>query len=48
MWLIHDFLSGLMAAGVVVIAKIGFKNTDTILATTIRAVIMFLFLDFFI
>ncbi len=44
MWLIFAFLSAITAAAVAIFAKLGLKNIDTTLATTIRSIIMALFL----
>lgn len=44
MWLLYAFLSAIFAALVAIFAKLGLKNIDTTLATTIRAVIMSAFL----
>ena len=40
MWLVYAFLSAVTAALVAIFAKLGLKEVDTILATTLRAVIM--------
>lgn len=50
MWLFYAFLSSITAALVAIFAKVGLKNIDSTLATTIRALIMagFLFLVSFI
>ncbi|NQV93381.1 EamA family transporter [Candidatus Kaiserbacteria bacterium] len=44
MWLFYAFLSAIMAALVAIFAKLGLKELDSTLATTIRAIIMALFL----
>lgn len=44
MWLFFAFLSAITAAAVAIFAKLGLKNIDTTLATTIRSIIMALFL----
>ncbi len=44
MWLFYAFLSAVTAALVAIFAKLGLKDIDSTLATTIRAVIMALFL----
>ena len=46
MWLIYAFLSAIAAAFVAILAKMGLKNVDSTLATTVRSIIMagFLFL----
>lgn len=44
LWILLGFLSALFAALVAIFGKIGIKGIDTTLATTIRAVIMALFL----
>ncbi len=44
MWLFYAFLSSISAAFVAIFAKAGLKDVDTTLATTVRAVIMALFL----
>jgi len=40
MWLFYAFLSALMAALVAIFAKLGLKDIDSTLATTVRAIIM--------
>ncbi len=40
MWLIYALLSAIFAAGVAIVGKMGLKNLDSTLATTIRSVIM--------
>ncbi len=45
-YLIYAFFSALAAAGVAIFAKLGLKDVDSTLATTIRAIIMALFLFF--
>ena len=40
MWLIYAFLSAIAAAMVAIFAKMGLKNIDSTLATTIRSIIM--------
>ncbi len=49
MWLVYAFLSAIAAALVAIFAKMGLKNIDPTLATTIRSIIMagFLFLTAF-
>lgn len=44
MWLIYALLSAIFAAGVAIVGRLGLKNIDSTLATTIRAVIMAVFL----
>lgn len=44
MWLFYAFLSAFFAALVAVFAKLGLKDIDSTLATTVRSVIMALFL----
>ncbi|MEK9167941.1 MAG: EamA family transporter [Patescibacteria group bacterium] len=44
MWLFYAFLSALTAALVAIFAKLGLKDVDSTLATTIRAIIMAVFL----
>lgn len=44
MWLIYAFLSSIFAAAVAILAKLGLKDIDSTLATTIRAFIMAVFL----
>lgn len=44
MWLFYAFLSALFAALVAIFGKIGLKNIDSTLATTVRSVVMALFL----
>jgi transporter family protein len=43
-WLIFAFLSSITAALVAIFAKMGLKNVDSTLATTIRSIIMAIFL----
>ncbi|MEX0917479.1 MAG: EamA family transporter [Candidatus Paceibacterota bacterium] len=40
MWIFYAFLSALFAALVAIFAKLGLKELDTTLATTIRAIVM--------
>lgn len=40
MWLIYAFLSAITAALVAIFAKLGLKDIDSTLATTVRAIIM--------
>jgi bacterial/archaeal transporter family protein len=44
MWLIYALMSAVFAAGVAIVGKLGLKNIDSTLATTIRSVIMAMFL----
>lgn len=44
MWLLYAFLSSIFAAGVAIMGKLGLKSIDSTLATTIRSIIMALFL----
>ena len=44
LWILFGFLSALFAALVAIFGKIGVKNIDTTLATTVRAIVMALFL----
>jgi len=44
MWLLFAFLSAFMAALVAIFAKLGLKEIDSTLATTIRSIIMAVFL----
>jgi len=44
MWLIYAFLSSITAALVAIFAKLGLKGIDPTLATTIRSIIMAIFL----
>lgn len=44
MWLFYAFLSAFTAALVAIFAKLGLKEIDSTLATTIRAIIMAVFL----
>lgn len=44
MWIVYALLSAFTAALVAIFAKLGLKNIDSTLATTVRAVIMALFL----
>jgi len=43
-WLLFSILSALMAALVAIFGKLGLKNIDSTLATTIRSIIMAVFL----
>lgn len=43
-WIVYAGLSALCAAAVAIFGKIGLKNIDSTLATTVRAVVMALFL----
>lgn len=43
-WIVYALLSAIFAAAVAILAKIGLKNVDSTLATTIRAVVMATFL----
>lgn len=43
-WLIYSILSALMASLVAIFGKLGLKNIDSTLATTIRSLVMALFL----
>ena len=43
-WLIYAFISAIFAALVAIFGKIGMKGIDSTLATTIRALVMFVFL----
>lgn len=43
-WLIYSILSALMAALVAIFGKLGLKNIDSTLATTIRSMVMAAFL----
>lgn len=43
-WILYAFLSALFAALVAIFGKIGIQNVDTTLATSVRAVIMAVFL----
>ena len=43
-WLVFAFLSAIMAALVAIFAKMGLKGIDSTLATTIRSIIMAVFL----
>jgi transporter family protein len=40
MWIIYAILSAITSAGVAIFAKLGLKQLDTVLATTVRALIM--------
>lgn len=40
MWLLYALLSAIFAAGVAIAAKLGLKNIDSTLATTIRSLVM--------
>lgn len=40
MWLLYALLSAIFAAGVAIVAKLGLKNIDSTLATTIRSLVM--------
>lgn len=44
MWIFYAFLSAIMAAFVAIFAKLGLKDIDTTLATTVRAMVMVSFL----
>lgn len=44
MWLLYALLSAIFAAGVAIVGKIGLKNLDSTLATTIRSLVMAIFL----
>lgn len=44
MWLLYAFISSITAALVAIFAKMGLKGIDSTLATTIRAIIMAVFL----
>ncbi|KPJ57218.1 hypothetical protein AMJ49_01230 [Parcubacteria bacterium DG_74_2] len=44
MWLIYAFLSSITAALVAIFAKLGLKGIDSTLATTVRSIIMAVFL----
>src|SRR3989344_5835097 len=44
MWIGYALLSAIFAAAVAIVGKIGLKNVDSTLATTIRAVVMAIFL----
>ncbi len=44
MWLIYALMSAIFAAGVAIVGKLGLKNIDSTLATTVRSIIMALFL----
>lgn len=44
MWVLYAFLAALTAALVAIFAKLGLQNVDPTLATTLRALIMALFL----
>jgi len=44
MWLLYALLSAIFAAGVAIVSKLGLKGLDSTLATTIRSIIMALFL----
>ena len=46
MWLFYAFLSALFAALVAIFGKLGLKSIDSTLATTIRSIIMAVFLVF--
>ena len=48
LWLIYALLSAVMAALVSIFGKIGLQSVDANTATTIRAIIMALFLIFFV
>lgn len=40
MWLLYALLSAIFAAGVAIVAKLGLKDIDSTLATTIRSLVM--------
>lgn len=44
MWLLYALLSAVFAAGVAIAGKLGLKNIDSTLATTIRSLVMASFL----
>ncbi len=44
MWAVYAFLSAGCAALVAIVGKLGLKNLDSTLATTVRSIIMALFL----
>lgn len=44
MWIGYALISAIFAAAVAILGKIGLKNIDSTLATTIRAVVMAIFL----
>lgn len=44
MWLLYAFLSAIFAAAVAIFGKLGLKSVDSTLATTIRSIIMAIFL----
>lgn len=46
LWIIYSILSAVFAALVAIFGKIGLKDVDSTLATTVRAVVMALFLFF--
>ncbi|MFA6189958.1 MAG: EamA family transporter [Candidatus Staskawiczbacteria bacterium] len=46
LWIIYAILSAVFAALVAIFGKIGLQNIDSTLATTIRAIVMALFLFF--
>ena len=43
-WIIYALLSAIFAAAVAILAKIGLKGVDSTLATTVRSVVMAVFL----
>lgn len=43
-WIIYALLSAVFAAAVAILAKIGLKGVDSTLATTVRSVVMAIFL----
>jgi transporter family protein len=44
MWILYAFLSAVFAALVAIFGKIGLSNIDTTIATTVRSIVMALFL----
>ncbi len=44
MWVVYAFLSAITAALVAVFGKLGLKEIDSVLATTLRSIIMMVFL----
>ena len=44
MWIVYAFLSAITAALVAIFAKLGLRDIDPTLATTLRSIIMALFL----
>ncbi len=44
MWLVYALMSAIFASGVAIVGKLGLKNIDSTLATTVRSIVMAIFL----